>query len=101
MNITSLFHKIVRQQPGHLAVVGPEKYDRHSYSELYKDILKSACTLRRAGIREGTCVGLYYRTGYEYIVLSYAIWECGACIVPLPMELNKYDISHGKAPTVP
>ncbi len=43
--------------------------------------------LKAAGIRPETCVGLHYKSSPMYIILTYAIWRCGACVVPISVEL--------------
>jgi long-chain acyl-CoA synthetase len=44
--------------------------------------------LRRTGLRPGDCVGLHVPSGVPYIVCTYAAWRCGACVVPIPVELT-------------
>ena len=38
-------------------------------------------------MREGDSVGLHCPSGVHYIINTYAIWRCGASVVPIPNEL--------------
>jgi len=48
-------------------------------------------TLKARGVKAQSCVGLHYPNGLEYITLTYAIWGCGACVVPIPTELSSQE----------
>ena len=87
MNLMDTFCEMVEKQPDHPAVVGPGKEDFKSYSQLREKIEFVADLLKAAGIGPGSCVGLHYPSGCEYIILTYALWRCGACVVPIPVEL--------------
>ncbi len=78
----------VALQPDHPAIIGPDEGQRLSYAELKERIDGVAQRLRVHGVAEGQCVGLHYQSGVDYIVLTYAIWACGACTVPIAMELT-------------
>ena len=47
------------------------------------DVLALARGLIAAGIQPGARVGLLSRTRYEWTVVDYAIWSCGATTVPI------------------
>ena len=50
-----------------------------------------------AGIDSGMNIGLHYPSGRGYIAFTYALWLCGACVTPIPMELadeEKQQIAH-------
>jgi long-chain acyl-CoA synthetase len=87
-NLDTALQEMARQQPGHAALLGPGSTDRWSYRELNDAVGRAAAQLERAGLRAGDCVGLHYRSGREYIVYNYAIWRCGASVVPIPIELQ-------------
>jgi long-chain acyl-CoA synthetase len=72
-------------QPEKPAILGPNQ--QFSYRRLNEAIEASAQSLRGAGIRQGDCVGLHMPSGSNYIVFTYAVWRCGGCAVPLPVEL--------------
>ncbi|RNC67972.1 MAG: long-chain fatty acid--CoA ligase [Desulfuromonadales bacterium] len=85
-NLIDIFLKIVEAQPEHTAVAGPGNDEELNYRQLAERIDALACELYDAGIRPGHCVGLHYPSGKNYIVINYALWRCGACVVPIPVE---------------
>lgn len=87
VNMDRLFQETARRQPTHPAILGPDENRRMTYAELDEAIETAAESLREAGLSAGDCVGLHYPSGRDYIVLTYAAWRCGACIVPLATEL--------------
>jgi long-chain acyl-CoA synthetase len=58
-----------------------------SYRELDDAITRASELLRMAGVVPGDCIGLHVPSSTEYIVLTYAVWRCGGCVIPLAMEL--------------
>jgi long-chain acyl-CoA synthetase len=58
-----------------------------SYRELDEAIANTSRRLQAAGVAPGDCIGLHYASSSEYIEFTYAAWRCGACVIPLPMEL--------------
>ena len=88
MNLYDIFAETVRRQPAHLAIVGPRDTVSMSYSELDSAIGQAATVLQKAGVGKGNCIGLNYSSGAEYIILTYAVWKCGGCVVPIPTELT-------------
>jgi long-chain acyl-CoA synthetase len=86
MNLDDLFRQTARRQPEHPAILGPGAAAL-SYRRLDESIGALARELQRAGVRPGACVGLHCPSGADYIVLNYAIWRCGGCVVPIPTEL--------------
>ncbi|HYV36982.1 MAG TPA: class I adenylate-forming enzyme family protein, partial [Gemmataceae bacterium] len=43
--------------------------------------------LENAGVGPGSVVGLHVPSGRDYILLTFALWRCGACVAPIPVEL--------------
>ena len=96
-NLDMVLQETARRQPMHAALLGPGATDRRSYRELDEAVASAAAQLVRAGLRAGDCVGLHYRSGRDYIVYNYAVWRCGASVVPIPVELQtreKCEIAH-------
>jgi long-chain acyl-CoA synthetase len=87
LNLYELFHETARRQPGRPALLGPGA-DALTYAALDDAIQRAACRLRAAGVSPGDCVGLLVPSGADYIVGTYAAWSCGACVVPIPVELK-------------
>ncbi len=87
MNLMDTFCETVEKQPNHPAIIGPGNEDFTSYAQLQEKIEFVADRLTTNGIGPNSCVGLHHPSGLEYIILTYAIWRCGACVVPIPVEL--------------
>ncbi len=81
-----LFHKTAVKQADHAAILGPVRY-AITYGELDRMISDTSEWLRQTGVKEGDCVGLHYPSGSQYIILNYALWRCGASVVPIATEL--------------
>jgi len=98
MNLVDVFLRMAATQPAHPAILGPGTDDRWSYQDLAEHIEKTAAGLRAAGIAPGDTVGLHYPSSREYIVFTYALWRCGASVVPIAVELTpeeKQDVCEG------
>ena len=70
-----------------------------TYRHLDRTVRETADGLSPAGVA-GDCVGLRCLSGTQYIVLNYAVWRCGACVVPVATELasrEKQEISREMA----
>jgi long-chain acyl-CoA synthetase len=87
INLYQLFQRHVRDHPDHLAIVGARPPCRLTYRELDERMRLAGAGLQRAGLRPGDCVGLHFASGVDYIVLTYAVWSRGGCVVPIPPEL--------------
>jgi long-chain acyl-CoA synthetase len=87
MNLFDVFLETANRQPDHAAIIGSGQDDFYSYDLLLQKIESAALCLKEAGIRPGSCVGLHYPSGRDYIILTYAIWRCGCCVVPITVEL--------------
>ncbi|QTA86287.1 class I adenylate-forming enzyme family protein [Desulfonema magnum] len=88
LNLAECFFQKAEQQADHPLILGPGAEDRTSYSEFREEIRLLAKRLRDAGVGRGSNIGLHYRGGRDYIAFVYAIWNCGACVTPLPLELT-------------
>jgi long-chain acyl-CoA synthetase len=86
-NLYELFHQTALRQPESPAVLGPRTNAVLSYRELDAAIGRAAERLRAAGLRAGDQVGLHLPSSADYIIWTYAVWQCDACVAPVPMEL--------------
>lgn len=86
-NMDDLFRQTAQHQPDHLAVIRSEPHASISYRELDEAIQAASEQLSAAGLQKGECVGLHYPSSLEYIICNYAVWRCGGCVVPIPVEL--------------
>jgi len=87
MNLYDTFRATSRRQPAAPALLGPGPGDCLSYRQLAEAIDAAADRLHDAGLRPGDCVGLHCPSGADYVILTYAVWRCGGCVVPIPVEL--------------
>jgi long-chain acyl-CoA synthetase len=88
MNMYTYFYETTRRQPQHPAILGPGADQSFSYEQLNEAIELVSTQLLRAGVRAGDCVGLNYGSGARYVIFNFAIWRCGATVVPIPTELS-------------
>lgn len=87
MNLADIFLKTVASQPNHAAILSAQD-GVLTYSDLAKRIEQLASKLMEAGVQDGQTIGLHCASGADYIVLNYAIWRCGACVVPVAPEMG-------------
>ncbi len=87
LNLAEIFFNQSALMPEHPAILGPHEDTSISYGALRKEIQTLAEHLLAAGIHAGMNVGLHYPGGQAYIAFTYALWACGACVTPIPMEL--------------
>lgn len=88
MNLFDRFSEMVDQQPEQPLIIGPAEERCESYGQVYHQIEQLIAQLKTNGITAGDTVGLHYTSGPDYIYWVYAIWGCGACVVPIPTELT-------------
>jgi long-chain acyl-CoA synthetase len=88
MNLYEVFAATAQRQLAHAAIVGPNDNDAITYAALDDAISLAAAALQEAGVRPGDAVGLHCPSGAAYIILTYAVWKCGGCVVPIPTELT-------------
>lgn len=86
-SMDELFRRTARHRPEHPAVLGPASGAALTYRALDEAIARAADRLQSAGVQRGDCVGLHLASSAEYIVWNYAIWRCGGCVIPIPVEL--------------
>ena len=87
MNLYDLFAENARRRPDHPAILAARPARRLTYCELDDAIRAAAAGLKRAGLQRGGCIGLHCVSGADYIILTYAVWSCGGCVVPIAPEL--------------
>lgn len=86
-NMYDVFRETAQRQPEHPAILGPRAESALSYQQLDEAIVAASEKLRALGVQRGQCVGLHVPSSVDYIVLNYAVWRLGACVVPLAVEL--------------
>ena len=87
MNMDDRFRETARRQPEHPAIVGPRPDVTITYAQLDEAIDAASGKLQALGVKRGDCIGLHLPGSAQYIIWNYAIWRCGGCVVPIPVEL--------------
>jgi long-chain acyl-CoA synthetase len=86
MNLYDLFRETACRQPDAPAIL--DSQENLSYRQLAERIDDAGAQLARSGVGPGTHVGLHVPSGLDYIILTYGVWRCGGCVVPIPVELT-------------
>ena len=88
INLFEIFRSTARRQPQHVATIDYQRRRCDTYLQLLQDVERLGALLEQAGVRAEDCVGLHVPSGRAYMVATYAVWQCGACVVPIPLELT-------------
>jgi len=86
MNLADLLNNTAARLPGNIAVSDGER--ALTYAELWQEVCITAGKLEAAGIGRDRMAGLQLGNSIAFIVLTYALWRCGAVVVPIPMEMR-------------
>lgn len=86
MNLFDVFVERAEKQPEHPLII--TAWEEITYRDFQHRIEGVVTKLKAHGIEAGHCIGLHYPNSPEYIGLTYAIWGCGASVVPIPVELS-------------
>lgn len=87
MPLVDIFETIAATYPRKTALV--QGRTRVTYGELRSRIKTLAVQLAEGGVREGCRVALRLPNSIDYIALTYAIWDCGATVIPVGRELTQ------------
>lgn len=88
LNLAECFYQMAEAQPDSILISGPRENNLLTYAEFQSKVKSLAEALRNGGIGKGDNIGLHYPNGPDYIAFTYAIWDCGACVTPIPVELS-------------
>jgi amino acid adenylation domain-containing protein len=88
----TLFAQQADSHPERVAVLTSEK--TLTYGQLRKAANALASTLRERGVRRGELVAVVMEKGWEQVVATLAILQCGAAYMPLGAELPEERLSH-------
>jgi len=91
LNLLDLLFQNVKKRPKHFLVVDSEDGRGTTYGEFYGLVLSAAGWLQKCGVRQRHVVALHYPNSTCYICLTYAIWFCDACVLPIPLELTNQE----------
>jgi long-chain acyl-CoA synthetase len=64
-----------------------------TYAELLRRVNELADQIRGLGIRPGHRIGLAFPNSTAYVALTYALWNCGAVVVPIPTECSADEVA--------
>ena len=86
MNLSDLLADTAAGLPGNIAVVDAGR--DVTYAELWQTVCRVAGELETAGIGRDRMIGLQFGNSVAFIALTYALWRCGAVVVPIPQEMQ-------------
>ena len=86
MNLFTIFVEMAEKQPDHPLIITHK--ENYTYGDFQQRIADLSAGLKAAGVQPKSCIGLHYPNSPDYISLTYAIWACDACVVPIPTELS-------------
>ncbi len=87
MNLADLLQHAAARYPENIAVSDGER--ALTYAELWQEVCRAAGELEAVGIGRGRMAGLQLGNSIAFIILTYALWRCGAVVVPIPMEMRE------------
>jgi len=90
VSLKSIIRDSVREHPEKTAII--EEDAAVSYELLLSIIEEIAGDLRNFGIGEGSLIGLRFPNSIAYIAITFALWEVGAVVVPIGMELKNAEV---------
>ena len=91
MNLTELLDQTAARNHDKTAIV--EDAVVISYGELAKRTHDFATLIRAHHVHPGQRIGLAFPNGIAYVALTYALWRCGAVVVPIATECTKEEVA--------
>lgn len=91
MNLNELLDRTAQIWPAKPALI--EETRTVTYAELVQQTRDFAAKLQTAGVRSGSRVGLCFPNGIAYVAWTYALWQAGAVVVPIPTECTGDEIA--------
>lgn len=64
-----------------------------TYAELLRRVNEFADQIHELGVRPGNRIGLAFPNSTPYVALTYALWKCGAVVVPIPTECSTDEVA--------
>ncbi len=91
LNLADVLDSTAARLPANIAVSDGER--ALTYAQLWQEVCLAAERLKVAGVCRDQMVGLQLGNSIAYIVLTYALWRCGAVVVPIPLEMRDIERS--------
>lgn len=92
MKVPELLSLAAKKRPDHIAVYDEE--GEISYSQLYNEVQITAQRLHQAGIKAGTCVGVMGQNSRHFIIMVFAVMECGAVVMPVSNQVSQHELEN-------
>jgi len=92
LNVADFIRRAVQLYSDNTALIGKKR--TLSYKELYFRSLQIACILKQRGVNPRDKVLLYCENSIEFYIFYYAIWLCGAVVVPINIFLHEKEFAH-------
>jgi acyl-CoA synthetase (AMP-forming)/AMP-acid ligase II len=89
MNTAKRLCHFAERNQSKIAIIDGQR--RYTFMELSTQIDVVSEQLRILGLVEMDCVLIDYPLNATAIILMYAAWNCGACLVPVSDELSSHD----------
>jgi long-chain acyl-CoA synthetase len=70
-----------------------EDDDVVTYAELLRRVDNFADQICEVGVCPGNRIGLAFPNSIAYVALTYALWKCGAVVVPIPTECSAAEVA--------
>lgn len=86
----NLFHSLAhsaRRRPEKAAIIADDTVI--TYAALLQQTRWLAAALQTQGVQPGQRIGLTYANSAGYVALTYALWRCGAVVIPVPTECSE------------
>ena len=91
MVVPELLHQTARDFPEHIAVY--DDAGTMSYAALDGAVRQTAAQLSELGIMPGQGVGVMGQNSSQFIIMAFAVMECGAVVMPISHELKAGELS--------
>lgn len=90
MKVPELLHQSASKFPNHIAVIDGDV--QFSYSELSSSVKETSKRLRSSGIVPGTCIGVMGGNSKQFIIMAFAVMECGATVMPISNQVSSGEL---------
>lgn len=90
MNLFESLERTAARWPQKPALIEDDKVV--TYAELFRQVEGLTLTLKAQSISAGQRIGLAFPNSIAYVALTYALWQCGVVVVPVPTECSEDEV---------